>query len=135
MLRRPLAKLGVQTRFDSPAWAVVQEILARGDRRTADVMETALANGGNLSAYRRAIRDHAIPRRFFQGSPTPWDHIRSGMSTKFMMLEAMKARRELQSPPCPIDAPLPVLSLDCDRCGVCESGGAKSAATPTIHAL
>lgn len=130
MLRRPLAKLGVQTRFDSPAWAVVQEILARGDRRTAAVMETALASGGNLSAYRRAIRDHAIPRRFFQGSPTPWDHVRSGMSTKFMMLEAMKAERQLQSPPCPINAPLPLLSLDCDRCGVCEQPGART----TIHA-
>ncbi len=134
MLRRPLAKLGVQTRFDSPAWAVVQEILARGDRRSADIMETALASGGNLSAYRRAIRDHAVPRRFYQGSPTPWDHIQSGMSTKFMMLEAMKAERQLQSPPCPIDAPLPLLKLDCVRCGVCEQPGARPAASTAVAA-
>ncbi|MBM3274920.1 MAG: radical SAM protein, partial [Candidatus Sericytochromatia bacterium] len=120
LLRRPLAKLGVQTRFDSPAWAIVQEILARGDRRSADVMETALAQGGNLSAYRRAIRDHAIPRRFYKGSPTPWDHVASGMSSKFMMLESMKAEINLQSPPCPIAAPLPLAEVECRRCGVCE---------------
>lgn len=119
MLRRPIAKLGVQTRFDSPAWAIVQETLARGDRRVADLMETALTAGGNLSAYRRAIRDHAIPRQFWPGSSTPWDHITSGMSTKFMVLEALKAERNLQSPPCPIAAPLPVAHLNCNRCGVC----------------
>ncbi|MBM3267243.1 MAG: radical SAM protein [Candidatus Sericytochromatia bacterium] len=121
LLRRPLAKLGVQTRFDSPAWAIVQELLARGDRRSGDVMETALAGGGNLSAYRRAIRDHGIPRRFYDGAPTPWDHIASGMSTRFMVLEAMKAESELQSPPCPIVAPLPLSAVECRRCGVCQA--------------
>lgn len=120
MVRGPLAKLGVQTRFDSPAWAIVQEPLARGDRRVADVIEAALAAGGNLSAYRRALKEMAIPRRFFAGSPLPWDHIASGMSSRFMVLETLKAARNLQSPPCPIEAPLLLEDPGCTRCGVCE---------------
>ncbi|MBU6429160.1 MAG: radical SAM protein, partial [Cyanobacteria bacterium REEB65] len=120
MLRGPLAKLGVQTRFDSPAWAIVQEPLARGDRRVADVIERALTMGGNLSAYRRAVKETPIPRRFFSGSALPWDHLASGMSHKFLVLESLKAAKDLQSPACPIDAQLAVATPGCTRCGVCE---------------
>ncbi|MBI6545732.1 MAG: radical SAM protein [Cyanobacteria bacterium NC_groundwater_1444_Ag_S-0.65um_54_12] len=119
LLKRPLAQLGVQCRFDSPAWAVIQELLARGDRRTADILETALAGGGNLSAYRRAMRERGFHRNFVPGAPTPWDHIASGIDPRFLLQEAKRALLGQQSPPCPIVAPSPGITHNCRRCGVC----------------
>ncbi len=123
-LRGPLARLGVQTRFDSPAWAVIQERLARGDRRTADVIERAYAAGGNLSAYRRALKESPIPPGFGPDAVLPWAHIQSGLEPRFLAHEAHRAERGQQSPPCPISAPLLLAPPTCRRCGVCGDGGA-----------
>lgn len=119
-----MARLGVRTRFDSPAWAVIQERLARGDRRMADVIERAYAAGGNLSAYRRALKEADLPFGLGPDSVLPWAHIQSGLEPRFLANEAQRARRGLQSPPCPISAPLALAYPTCRRCGVCGGGGA-----------
>ncbi len=90
-LGKPLAKLGVKLRGDSPKWAHVQEVLARGDRSTSNVLRSVVEGGGALGAWRKALE--GMPPRFFEpGKPLPWDHIKSGPPPAFLLEERLKAK-------------------------------------------
>jgi radical SAM superfamily enzyme YgiQ (UPF0313 family) len=58
-LRRTLEPQGVSVRADSPAWAAVQGVLARGDRRLAGIL-ARLPDRPSLSNWRRALRDEGL---------------------------------------------------------------------------
>lgn len=58
-LRRKLEPQGVSVRADSPAWAAVQGVLARGDRRLAGVL-ARLPDRPSLADWRRALRDERL---------------------------------------------------------------------------
>ncbi|HEM61499.1 MAG TPA: radical SAM protein, partial [Chloroflexi bacterium] len=54
-VKRELRALGVETRADSPRWAEVQGILARGDRALGKALEAL--KGTTWSAWRRALKE------------------------------------------------------------------------------
>lgn len=90
-LSKPLAKLGVKLRFDSAKWAHVQEVLARGDRRTAEILLAATQGGGALGAWRKALSSSGVPRRFLMGEPLPWDHIHLVPNQEYLKKEYHEA--------------------------------------------
>lgn len=57
-VRSGLRSLNVETTGDSPRWAAVQGVLARGDRRVADAL--SVVDGRGLSAWQSALRTSGI---------------------------------------------------------------------------
>jgi radical SAM family uncharacterized protein len=92
----------------------VEGILARGDRRLADVIETVWRNGArfdgweecfDLEAWRTALAEHQIDCDLYLGTRPisarmPWDHIDVGLEEGFLLSEYRKALKGRASPPC-----------------------------------
>jgi len=116
-IMRKLGRHKVAVRADSPAWAEVQGVLARGDRRLADVI---------LDIPRLNVRDfwetmarHGLTREEFLGQlpvgrPMPWQIVESGVRDKFFQYEWRLAQQARVGPHCPPD------SAGCLTCGVCD---------------
>ena len=110
---KPVAN--VRLHADIPRWAHLQALFSRGDRRVADLLRMAHANGGNwprtfkespLNPAFYVHRERSLQERF------PWDFIDHGLSKSFLKAEYKKALNAKPSPPCPLEA--------CQVCGVCR---------------
>ncbi len=123
-LQRALAKHAVEVSADSPEWAEVQGVLARGDRRLAPVLldlPRPTARG-----FREALARHGLAPEDYLGErgqhdPLPWDVIESGMKTTYLRYEFKLSERAKPGHRCPPGA------VDCLACGVCvpEAGSLK----------
>jgi radical SAM superfamily enzyme YgiQ (UPF0313 family) len=103
---------GVRVHTDLPKWAYVQALLARGDRRVADLLLAAHERGWN-----RALTENPINPDFFtlrERRPDeffPWDFIDHGLKKDYLWEEYQRALQGKETPPC--------LPKVCSRCGVC----------------
>jgi radical SAM superfamily enzyme YgiQ (UPF0313 family) len=75
LIRSGLRSINVQTTGDSPRWAEVQGVLARGDRQVAEAL--GMVEGRGLSAWRRALQTTGIEpedylRRRSSQEMLPW---------------------------------------------------------------
>lgn len=117
MLKRDLARHRIAVNADSPQWAEVQAVLARGDRRLAPVLWEAqpltLRNFHEALARRGlAAADFTAAR--LPGSPQPWDIVASGVRPGFYRYEQRLAHDERFGHRCPPGA------VHCATCGVCH---------------
>jgi radical SAM superfamily enzyme YgiQ (UPF0313 family) len=102
----------VRVHTDLPKWAYVQALLARGDRRVADILLTAHEQG-----WTRAFRESPINPDFFTlrerraDELFPWDFIDHGISKAYLWEEYQRALEGKETPPCRPEV--------CSRCGVC----------------
>ncbi len=116
----------------SPETAVVEGLLARGDRRIADVIENVWRLGGRLEGWDENFRfelwqtaleeqgqnlDSWLAARNPE-HPLPWDHIDKGITKAFLYDEYQRSLGETVIPDCK--------SQGCNRCGlmgqpVCKS--------------
>lgn len=92
----------------------LEGVLARGDRRLADVVERAYRNGARYDSWsdqhspelwREALDHFQIDTRVFLGSlplsaRLAWDHIDVGLEDGFLAKEYRKALSSRLSPPC-----------------------------------
>ena len=113
----------VRVHADIPRWAYLQGLIARGDRRVADILLTAHANRGNWPQTFKAtsINPHFYVHR--ERDPDeifPWDIIDQGIDKAYLLKEYQRALAGRTSAPCPADP------SSCSICGVCagESGAA-----------
>jgi len=118
-LQRGLARHGVAVSADSPEWAEVQAVLARGDRRLASVL-ASLAQPSPRS-FRAALAEQGLSVEEYLGDRTtgafmPWDIVESGVKASFLRHEQRLADDERPGHRCPPD------TLDCLACGVCRAG-------------
>jgi radical SAM superfamily enzyme YgiQ (UPF0313 family) len=110
----------VRIHSDMPRWAFIQALLARGDRRVADLLEAAHLNHGNwpqtfkaaplnpqFYVYRERRRDEALP----------WDFIDHGIHKRFLWNEFQRALAAKPTPPCP------ATPETCSVCGACNKDG------------
>ncbi len=108
----PIANITVTA--DSPRGAVIQALLARGDRTVADLLETAFKNQGNWATTLKSAA-HApglfITRERDKDELFPWDFIDHGIRKTYLRSEYERALKALSTPPCPPSG--------CSRCGVC----------------
>jgi radical SAM superfamily enzyme YgiQ (UPF0313 family) len=77
-VKTALAPLRVETRADSPRWAEVQAILARGDRELGNALMAL--HGNSRSAWRRALKAaNLVPEKYLGGRSQqaipPWSVI------------------------------------------------------------
>ncbi len=114
-LRNSLEPKGIAVRSESVAWAIVQGVLSRGDRRLAQAL--ARMEGKSLSSWRRALEECSLDADFYIGREIPvderlpWANLDSGVDTGYLERELERARLGEETPPCPL--------VECHKCGVC----------------
>ncbi|UCC65418.1 MAG: radical SAM protein [Anaerolineae bacterium] len=119
-LRRTLGPRGVAVRADSPAWAAVQGILARGDQWLARVL-ARLPDKPSLADWRRALGDEGLDAQAYlrERQPDerlPWEVVDSGVSQDYLAWAWKQAKAGVATPACPPSG--------CLRCGVCDEAWA-----------
>jgi len=106
--------LRVQLKMHNSAGSWLEGMLARGDRRLADVIQGAYARGArfdswderlDLAHWTASIEDAAIDAAWFLGTipvsaRLPWSHIDVGLEQGFLAREYRKSLRNRLSPPC-----------------------------------
>lgn len=117
MLKRLLTKHAVTVSADSPEWAEVQAVLARGDRRLAPVLLDI--DRLTLRSFSEALARHGLAAEEFlrertPGAPQPWDSVESGVTPSFLRYEQRLSDRERPGHRCPPGA------VECLTCGVCR---------------
>lgn len=123
LLRDGCRKAGVQFTWEDPEKSLLEAVLSRGDRRVADVIETAWRNGAKFDAWseqhdwaiwQAAFDEHALEPTFYAHryrelwETLPWAHIHGGTEPSYLRGEWLKTLEE-------------ELTLDCKRdpCNVC----------------
>jgi radical SAM family uncharacterized protein len=99
---------------DIPRWAYIQALLSRGDRRVADILELAHANGGNWARTFKTVAvnpDFYVLRERVPDELLPWDFIDHGIKKSFLQKEWQRAVKGMTTPDCRVDT--------CRMCGVC----------------
>lgn len=102
---------------ESPKEAYIQGVLARGDRRIAEVLLRAHEHGGS-KAFRRAMKECGLDASFYlsrrrePGELFPWDRLNMGFPKSYLYGELEKAQQMQATVAC-FDG--------CRRCGVCSS--------------
>ncbi len=105
----------VRLHADVPRWAHLQALFSRGDRRVADLLLSAHANGGN---WPKTFKESPLNPAFYIHRERsfeelfPWDFIDHGLKKTFLIAEYQKALKARPSPPCPLTS--------CQVCGVCR---------------
>ncbi|MFO0610986.1 MAG: TIGR03960 family B12-binding radical SAM protein [Polyangiaceae bacterium] len=115
LLQREVRKhKGLKLRTHDAEGSVLEGVFARGDRRLAEVLETAWRNGARfdswddqlrLDVWEAAFDAHGIrPRELLGTLPVtarlPWSHIDVGLEDGFLEREYRKSLRSRLSPPC-----------------------------------
>jgi radical SAM family uncharacterized protein/radical SAM-linked protein len=114
VLRQEASATRVQLKMHNSAGSWLEGMLARGDRRLADVIEAAYRRGArfdswdeklDLDAWTASLEDAAIDPSWFLGTipvsaRLPWSHIDVGLEAGFLDREYRKALRNRLSPPC-----------------------------------
>jgi len=108
----------VRVHADVPRWALIQALLARGDRRVSQMLLMADANGGNWpQTFKAAPLNPAfyIHRPRTREEILPWDIIDHGLDKTFLWNEYQRALQAKATLPCPADPE------NCSICGVCKN--------------
>lgn len=107
-------KRGLQLRVHDSTTSVLEGVLARGDRRLADVIERAFLHGARFDSWEDQVRvdlweealaHHGVATEPFLGTlplsaRLPWDHVDVGLEDGFLAREYQKAVKSRLSPPC-----------------------------------
>jgi hypothetical protein len=123
ILREGCRRAGVQFTWEDPEKSLLEAVLSRGDRRVADVIETAWRNGAKFdswsehhdwSIWEDSFEAHDVDPAFYAyrtrdlWETLPWSHISGGTEPSYLRGEWMKTLNE-------------EITLDCKRdpCNVC----------------
>jgi radical SAM family uncharacterized protein/radical SAM-linked protein len=126
LLRRELGRRGVEFKWHDSQLSWLEGVFSRGDRRLADVIETAQRNGARfdgwsdfckLDVWRDALAQHGLEQSFYLrrrplGETLPWEHIDAGVSKKFLLNDLARALEGRLTPDCSIER--------CTYCGACD---------------
>ena len=126
ILQRGLRRVkGVRLKWQEVAMSRLEALLARGDRRLADVVYNAWRLGAKLDSWTDQLRMDAWEKAMEQAKltwhqflkerspqdPLPWDHIRTGVQKDYLIKEWEKAWRGERTGDC--------RQTGCRGCGVC----------------
>lgn len=104
----------IRVHADLPKWAYYQALLARGDRRVADLLlrvHQAEGDWGQACRHSPLNPDFFVLRERPREELLPWDFIDHGVSKDYLWAEYQKGLAGQQTPPCPPSG--------CSRCGAC----------------
>ena len=112
IIREGLKRVGnITINTESPRMAAVNALLSRGDRRMAELLETAMEKGWS-QAIKHSEFKSLVYHTLEMSAPLPWDILDTGIKKEFLMKEFQRAEREKISPDCPL--------VKCSLCGICS---------------
>jgi radical SAM-linked protein len=126
LLRSRLRRPGIRLALSDPTKSYLEAALARGDEKTAEVIEAAWRRGARFDSWTEQFRADAWATAFAEAGtsaeaeattplgrehPLPWDRIEGVPSGGFLWGEWEKAQRGETSGDCRWDG--------CDDCGAC----------------
>jgi len=105
LLRRELGRRKIEFRWHDAQLSLLEGVFARGDRRLADVIETAQRLGARfdgwsdhcrMDLWTQALAAHGLePQFYLRRRPLeetlPWEHIDAGVSKKFLLQDLARA--------------------------------------------
>ena len=105
---------GVTVRSDSPTWAAVEGVLARGDRRLGRVL--ARMRKLNLREWQKALAAEGLSQDDFlrerqMDEALPWESVNTGVTKAFFTWDLRRALRDDLTDACP-----PAGCLKCNAC-------------------
>jgi radical SAM family uncharacterized protein/radical SAM-linked protein len=115
LLRTEVRKVrGLELKLHDPTSGVLECILARGDRRLADAIQSAFEAGAVFDSWDEhfrpelwdaAFQQHGVNRETYLGTipvvaHLPWGHIDVGLDPDFLPREYRQAMKGRVSPPC-----------------------------------
>jgi radical SAM family uncharacterized protein/radical SAM-linked protein len=117
----------VTLRWHEPQMSLLEGIFSRGDRRLADVVESAYRKGAifadwmegfSLEPWLEAMRENGLtPEEYTRerglDEALPWDHLESGIGREYLLRERGKALAGKTTPDCRYVA--------CQMCGSCDT--------------
>ncbi len=126
------AEKNLKMRWHEPEMSFLEGILSRGDRKMADVVETAYRKGDlftawidefSLAPWLEALEEHDLTPEEYTGprpieAALPWEHIQNGVTREFLLLEREKAFAAETTPDCRY--------ARCQLCGACDRGSVKT---------
>jgi radical SAM family uncharacterized protein/radical SAM-linked protein len=126
LLRRELVRRGIEFKWHDARLSWLEGVFARGDRRLADVIETAQASGCRFDGWsdhcriplwESALAAHGLDAEFYLrrrplGETLPWDHLDAGLSKKFLQQDLARAVVGQLTPDCSVER--------CTYCGACD---------------
>jgi radical SAM-linked protein len=132
LLRYELGRRGIEFRWHDSRLSWLEGVFARGDRRLADVLETAQRLGARfdgwsdrcrLELWEQALAAHGLDAAFYLrrrplSEVLPWEHLDAGVSKKFLTAELARAVRGVLTPDCSIER--------CTYCGACDFKGIRN---------
>lgn len=135
------AEKSLKLRWHEPDMSRLEGILSRGDRRLADVVESAYRKGAifaswadhfRLEPWLEALAEHGLSEEAYTGprplfldaandadgpggtpAPLPWDHLEAGVSRAFLLRERERALAGARTEDCRYAA--------CRQCGACDT--------------
>ncbi|MFH1007478.1 MAG: TIGR03960 family B12-binding radical SAM protein [Candidatus Latescibacterota bacterium] len=127
-LSKHIPRKSVHLRWRDPEVTGIETLLARGDRKISHVIHRAWEKGAKFDEWSEhfdfsrwtsalddlgiALEDELGPR--IPGSPLPWEIIKSGIRSDFLLREREKAARAEVTPDCRTGA--------CTGCGIRDLG-------------
>lgn len=108
----------VRVHADIPRWALIQGLLARGDRRVSGILQAVHKNNGNWAKTMKASLINPsffLHRKRAKEEIFPWDFIDHGIHRDFLWNEYQRAMEGKTTRPCPLQP------HQCTVCGVCQN--------------
>ena len=116
LIKAELGRLpNVRVHSDLPRWAYIQALLARGDRRMADVLLRVHANSGNWPHTLKTVAvnpDFYVLRERALDETLPWDFIDHHITKAFLQDDYRRALEGRPGIVCRVES--------CRLCGVCD---------------
>ena len=115
LLKSHFYSKSIEYDYHSPDLSRLEAVFARGDRRLAPVIETAMRKGARLDGWDEyfnyakwydAFRECGIDEDFYtirgygEEEILPWDTINVGVTKRFLQLERKRAYQETVTPDC-----------------------------------
>jgi len=114
ILRGTVRDRNLRLKYHDSGVSFVEGVLARGDRRLADVIEAAWRRGArfdgweelfDVELWRSVLDEHGVDVAAYLGTRPvtarlPWDHLDVGLEDGFLLGEYRKAVKSRLSPPC-----------------------------------
>jgi radical SAM superfamily enzyme YgiQ (UPF0313 family) len=99
-LGKRLRKRGIAVRSESPRWAEIQGLLARGDRRLPPVLaslRSAPQGRASIRDWLQALADHDLQLEVYLGAraldaPLPWEFIQTGTPKSHLLRQWQRAQ-------------------------------------------
>ncbi len=131
-LRKLLRNHSISFSWTDVDKSLLEAVIARGDRRVAEVILAAWQRGSRLDTWSehfdydhwlQAFEATGIDPYFYSQrarsleETMPWDHIKTGVSKEYLALEWARAQRGQLTPDC---------RLGCTDCGLCPEFGVRN---------